>query len=35
MTAHLAVLLIFAAGVLGIYGLYFVAMGWINGSTWP
>lgn len=35
MTTHLAVLLIFVAAALGIYGLWWLAMGWINGSTWP
>lgn len=36
MTGHLAVLLVFAAGCLGIYGLWWVAMGWINGrrTSW-
>lgn len=35
MTAHLAVLIVFAAACLGIYGLWWLAMGWINGKTWP
>jgi hypothetical protein len=34
MTAHFAVLLLFVAA-LGIYALWWIAMGWINGSTWP
>jgi hypothetical protein len=35
MTTHVALLLVFFATCLGIYGLWWFAMGWINGSTWP